>query len=569
MKKNAAIRSLALMSAFLVFSLMLTGCFANPFANSAAEGDETSVFDADFESADFEAEDLVPQTEVAPTSSAADEDDATMEDDASESSDDMDGGEMMDDSDDAESDADMAEDADADDESMAEEEPTDLPTVMVPTAESEDDADDATPQPATQTAEAVIEAEEDNEGDAIGGEEADAESGNEDGADNVITADPTACEHTVEAGQNLFRVGLAYNIPWDVLQLYNALPNPNTIRVGQVLRIPNPGCDSAPAASTEQGGSGGDFDHVVQLGENLFRIGLKYNMTWDILVAANPGIDPDNIKAGDRLLIPAGGVVNNPGPVPTATPTAAAQVSTATPTAAVAIITATPTTASGNNTATATPTPDTPTGTVGVDDIEISDTGVHVVQAGETLSLIAQAYNIPLDQWIAENPAVDDANTIFVGQILGVPGSDTSGPVITATADVINTPTSTAAAATTEASTATPTPEDATATTEPTATDEATATATEAATATNTPNTSSSTATNTPAPTDTNTPTATATTGPTATNTPITPTATNTSTRTPTATNTPVTPTSTPTNTNTPTLTAPPTTPAPTATAGG
>lgn len=43
--------------------------------------------------------------------------------------------------------------------------------------------------------------------------------------------------HTVQPGENLFRIGLRYGVSWTVLQAYNYLPNPNTIYTGQVLCI--------------------------------------------------------------------------------------------------------------------------------------------------------------------------------------------------------------------------------------------------------------------------------------------------------------------------------------------
>lgn len=508
------------MGAVVALSIILSGCFANPFARQTDTAEETSVFDSD-----FDATDLKPQTEAAPTDVAMLEEDSAMaEDDAAMADDDEEVMDAQADKDDSE----MAEDG-----AMAdEEEPTALPTVMVPTTAPEDE-DDQTPEPSTATAEAIIAEDESDDSKDIGGDETDATAGNESGVQNVVPASADACEHVVEKGQNLFRIGLAYNIPWDVLQLYNALSSGDSIQAGQVILLPNPGCNSAPAAAPELGGNGGDVTHVVQLGENLFRIGLKYNMTWDILVAANPGIDPNNIKAGDRLQIPANGIVSNPAP--TATP-APANNPTATATQSVSIITATPTAA-----ATSTEAPATNTGTVDAEDVEISTNGLHVVQPGETLSILSAAYDIPLANWVAENPGVSDENIIFIGQVLTVPGSSTSGPIITATASGAS------------SSTATNTPTAAVPTIGATATTAAAGTDTPTPAVTSTPTAASST--DTPTPAVTNTPTLTptpnsASSGATATNTPITPTVTNT----PAVTNTP-TNTATATNTRTPTPT--------------
>jgi LysM repeat protein len=49
--------------------------------------------------------------------------------------------------------------------------------------------------------------------------------------------------------------------------------------------------------------------HVVQSGENLFRIGLRYGLRWDVIAAANGLFNPNFVFAGQRLIIPAGGAV--------------------------------------------------------------------------------------------------------------------------------------------------------------------------------------------------------------------------------------------------------------------
>jgi LysM repeat protein len=46
--------------------------------------------------------------------------------------------------------------------------------------------------------------------------------------------------------------------------------------------------------------------HIVQPGQNLFRISLRYGTTVDALMAANGLSDPHRIYAGQRLVIPGG-----------------------------------------------------------------------------------------------------------------------------------------------------------------------------------------------------------------------------------------------------------------------
>ncbi|MDX1613434.1 MAG: LysM peptidoglycan-binding domain-containing protein [Candidatus Promineifilaceae bacterium] len=44
--------------------------------------------------------------------------------------------------------------------------------------------------------------------------------------------------HVVQPGENLFRIGLRYGIPYQELAAYNNIPNPALIDVGQEIRIP-------------------------------------------------------------------------------------------------------------------------------------------------------------------------------------------------------------------------------------------------------------------------------------------------------------------------------------------
>ena len=44
--------------------------------------------------------------------------------------------------------------------------------------------------------------------------------------------------------------------------------------------------------------------YVVQPGENLFRIALRYNMTWDVLARVNGLCFPYLVYPGQQLVIP-------------------------------------------------------------------------------------------------------------------------------------------------------------------------------------------------------------------------------------------------------------------------
>lgn len=67
----------------------------------------------------------------------------------------------------------------------------------------------------------------------------------------VAAADCTV-QHTVRAGENLFRIGLRYGVGWPAIAAANNLANPNLIYIGQVLCIPG----AATATSTPTPASG-------------------------------------------------------------------------------------------------------------------------------------------------------------------------------------------------------------------------------------------------------------------------------------------------------------------------
>jgi LysM repeat protein len=106
-----------------------------------------------------------------------------------------------------------------------------------------------------------------------------------------------ASTYTVQAGDNLFRIALKYNLTYQTLAAHNGVANPNLIFVGQELNIPA----SGGAASSSPGG--GRY-HMVRPGENLFRIALQYDMAFTRLAAVNGLVSPYTIYPGQQLVIP-------------------------------------------------------------------------------------------------------------------------------------------------------------------------------------------------------------------------------------------------------------------------
>jgi len=186
--------------------------------------------------------------------------------------------------------------------------------------------------------------------------------------------------YIVQPGDNLFRISLKFNVSVSALMAANGITNPNLIFVGQRLVIPSPGTVvTPPATTTSPPPSGSTTTYVVQRGDTLFLISLRFNVSISALMAANGITNPNLIFVGQRLTIPGAGAP------PTATPPPGA-----------------------------TPAPTTPP----------SGSTVYIVQPGDVLWRIALKFGVSASAIIAAN-GLTNPNLLFVGQrlIIPVPGA--------------------------------------------------------------------------------------------------------------------------------------------------
>jgi LysM repeat protein len=174
-------------------------------------------------------------------------------------------------------------------------------------------APEATPEPeenetaageaAPETAETDAAAEEDEAAETETAEQQVAQEAAAAQATPAPQAGSAPTTHTVAPGENLYRVGLRYGVSWSVLAQHNNITNPNSIRVGQVLRIP--GTEAIPVSTPAL-----ETTYVVRLGDNLYRIGRAYNVSWTQIAEANGLVNPNQVYVGQVLKIP----VSAPGP---------------------------------------------------------------------------------------------------------------------------------------------------------------------------------------------------------------------------------------------------------------
>ncbi len=197
--------------------------------------------------------------------------------------------------------------------------------------------------------------------------------------------------HTVQPGENLFRIALNYGVNIDVLAQVNGITDVRVIYVGQVLIIPDPANvpatqDMAQPVVENSLVAGDAIYHTVQPGETLASIARRYGMTWQQLAELNGITNPDYIYAGQELTIVQ----------PTATATDQTTV----------------------DTAAANPAPETAPATTAPEAV----TTTHVVQPGEHLAQIARLYGV---DWmsIARANNISDPNTVYAGQTLIIPAT--------------------------------------------------------------------------------------------------------------------------------------------------
>ena len=142
-----------------------------------------------------------------------------------------------------------------------------------------------------------------------------------------------------------------------------------------------------------------ECEYVVVAGDTLFRIAQKLDITLAELRAVNPPVaNTDIIRVGQRLIIPdceeSESTISRPANVATSTPSGGG-ISVVVP-------------ADGNN----------------VDRGILSTNQEYVVQAGDTLSRIAQRFNTTVDAIVRANN-LSNPNSLSVGQRLIIPSGTT------------------------------------------------------------------------------------------------------------------------------------------------
>jgi len=133
---------------------------------------------------------------------------------------------------------------------------------------------------------------------------------------------PTGCTHVVKPGETLYSIAAMYGVTVQAIMQANGLTDPNTIYIGQTLKIPAPGCQQPPPPTAGPTHPTPvpipppvtGCTHVVKPGETLYSIARLYGTTVLAIMQANGLTNPNLIFVGQVLTIP--GCATPPPPPP-------------------------------------------------------------------------------------------------------------------------------------------------------------------------------------------------------------------------------------------------------------
>ena len=161
--------------------------------------------------------------------------------------------------------------------------------------------------------------------------------------------------YTIKAGDTIYNLAPRFNVTVDAIIRANPGINPNNLQIGQVICIP---AAAPPTPSCPNG-----FLYTIKAGDTLYNLALQYNVTVQAIIAANPGINPNNLQIGQVICIP----------------------------------TMVPSVPSCNG-------------------------FYYTIKSGDTLYKLAQQFNVTVSAIIAANPGIDP-NRLQIGQVICIPRS--------------------------------------------------------------------------------------------------------------------------------------------------
>ena len=238
---------------------------------------------------------------------------------------------------------------------------------------------------------------------------------------------PSAKTYSVQKGDTLSSIASAHGTTWKKLADYNNLSNPNQLKTGQELRIPDAGSvtsgttakHAVPVSSRPVAGSIKPGTYVVQKGDLLSTIAKRSGLTVAEIKTAN-NLTSDSLVAGKKLTIPKKGAAKAPaaGKAGSSKAASAKESKTAKKDAAVSaplpapapLADATPAAASTGTVSSAAPVAVAAPGAAPVAKAASAPVYEHVLYPGETLDDVARQYGSSQQEIMKLNNITDPAS---------------------------------------------------------------------------------------------------------------------------------------------------------------
>ena len=116
-----------------------------------------------------------------------------------------------------------------------------------------------------------------------------------------VTPPPTCptgtTPYVIRAGDTYYSLAIRFNTTVAAIITANPGVNPNRLVIGQTICIPG----TAPPPVTCPTGF---TTYTIRAGDTLYSIAIRYNTTVDVLLQANPGINPNALFIGQLICVP-------------------------------------------------------------------------------------------------------------------------------------------------------------------------------------------------------------------------------------------------------------------------
>jgi LysM repeat protein len=135
---------------------------------------------------------------------------------------------------------------------------------------------------------------------------------------------PPPREYEIQPGDTIFYIADIFQTAYTDILAFNNLNENSVLQVGQKILIPPPTQTPTPSSTPPEGtpppnATPGQIVHIIQPGETLIQIAQRYGVAQSAIMSLNNIPDPNQIVAGQSLIIPQGSTPT-PDALATATP---------------------------------------------------------------------------------------------------------------------------------------------------------------------------------------------------------------------------------------------------------